>query len=219
MYRYNFCRVTLTAVLFFICSTVFAQKEGSSSGEVWKKKVGRIIDMAEKEDNAKHHLTDANEDASLLEMMINAIKSGKITAYATYTTDFTMKMPMETLKDLMATRTDTITVVDPVTNTEEQKITKRLFDYRRIHKYRILEEWTFNPHTGKTEIEITGIAPLREIYDENNTFRGVQAMFWVHYSDVRSIITKYEEYHPGNTIAGHIWADYFLSDAKPEVQK
>lgn len=215
----NVCKTAFAAALLFICSSAFAQREENASREIWKKKVGRVIDMAPKEDNANHHLTDMREDTSILEMMTNAIKSGKLIAYSNFDDEFTTRLSADGLKEMMTTRPDTIEVIDPITNARTIRVTRRDFDYSLIHKYRILEEWAFNPHTGITSIQIIGIAPLREIYDENNTFRGVQAMFWVKYNDVKNIIGKYEQYHPDNSLSGHIWSDYFLSDVKPEGVK
>ena len=152
-------------------------------------------------------------------MMIIAIKAGKLTAYATYDNDFTTKLTAEGLKEITKTKTDTVIITDPVAGKEEMKIVHMDFNYNAIHKYRVLEEWTFNPNTGKTDIQITGIAPVRDIYGTDGTFRGVQAMFWVHFNDIHSILARYEQYHPDNTIAMHVWDDYFLSEVKPEGVK
>ncbi len=219
MRTHNVCKIVFAAALLLICGAAFAQKEDNSSREIWKKKVARVIDMAQKEDDANHHLKDAREDTSILEMMVSAIKGGKLVAYSNYDAEFTTRLSAKDLKDMTAGRTDTKSVVDPITGTETMRITHLDFYCSSIHKYRLLEEWVFNPRTGKTEIQITGVAPLREIYDENGAFRGVQAMFWVRYNDVRNIIAKYEQYHPDNTISGHIWADYFLNDMRPEAVK
>jgi len=219
MRTHNVCKIVTTVALLLICGAAFAQKEDNASREIWKKKVARVIDMAQKEDNTNHHLTDMREDTTMLEMMVSAIKNGKLTAYSNFDADFTTKLSPEGLREMMTSKPDTIEVVDPITNARVVKIVRRDFDNSLVHKYRILEEWAFNPHTGITSIQIIGIAPLREVYDENGSFRGVQAMFWVRYNDVRNIIAKYEQYHPDNSLSGHIWADYFLSDVKPEGVK
>lgn len=214
MNRTSFYKITFAALLCILCGAAFAQ-----TGEVWKKRVARIIDMAPKEDNAAHHLTDAKPDTSILEMIAPALKSGKITTYSSFDNNFTTKLTQAEINQILGAKIDTIFITDPTSGKEEVKIVHRDFDYSSIHKYRVLEEWVFNPSTGKTDIQITGIAPIRDIYGDDGVFRGVQAMFWIHYSDLRGVITKYEQYHPDNTIALHIWNDYFLNDVKPGEKK
>ena len=211
----DFYKVVFVALFCAICGVASAQNNGT-----WKKKVGRVIDLSEKENDVTHHNKDAKPKPTLLEMMADDIKSGKLDAYSTFDCSFTTKLSAAELKNMTTSKVDTIVVVDPVTGKEMTKLVRKDCDYSAIHKYRILEEWTFDPHTGRTEIQITGIAPIREIYNEDGAFRGVQAMFWVKYNDARSIIAGYEQYNPGNTIAGHIWHDYFSNDsATGEVWK
>ena len=112
-----------------------------------------------------------------------------------------------------------MTIVDPVTGTEIQKIIRRDFDPTVIRKYRILEEWAFNPRTGKTDIQITGIAPMLEVYGEDGSYRGSKSMFWVRYNDARPVVEKYDQMHPNHTLASLIWDDYFLSEVKPNKEK
>ena len=88
-----------------------------------------------------------------------------------------------------------------------------------LHNYKIMEEWNFNPLAGKTEIQITGIAPCYSIFDDKWVNRTYHPVFWTRYRDVREIITRYEQYHHTNIIAAHIWNNYFFSDVKPQIVK
>ena len=214
MNRSNLYGVAFVVMLCTAGSAAFAQATG-----VWKKNVARMIDLQQKDDEKIHHLANAKQDTTILEMMITAMKAGRLTAYHTFDNNFTTKLSLQDLNELIASRIDTVSIVDPVTGKAETKIVHMDFDYSLIHKYRILEEWVFDPHTGKTDIQITGIAPVRDIYGDDGVYRGSQAMFWVHYNDLRNILTKYEQYHPDNTLALHIWNDYFYSDIKPELLK
>ena len=190
----------------------------SATGEVWKKKATRLVDFAQKEDNISHHLTDASEDTSIYKMITAAIKSGKLSAYASNDKNLTSKLSYEALKEKRWGKPDTIVIVDPITNQQTWEIHDLIFEYYTINKYRILEEWAFDPHTGKTEIEIRGIGPTIDVpHDESGS--ETQTMFWLRYNDIQNIIARYEQYHPDNTLAGHVWHDNFLSDAKPEVLK
>ena len=205
--------VLLTASLL-IGNMIFAQVNPG-----WKKTVYRTIDLAQKEDTAKHHLTDVTNDTTLFEIMANAIKAGKLVAYSNFDHNFTTRFTAVQLKEIMGNKTDTTLIVDPVTNKEKQIIVHHEFNYDAVHKYRLLEEWTFDPITGKTDIMIEGIAPLREIYGDDGNFRGVQAMFWLRYTDAHQVLARYDKIHPTKCFATYIWDDYFLSDVKPAVAK
>jgi len=186
----------------------------------WRKRVGRIIDVAPTADSSASKTTAPRKSYTLIGMIIDAIHAGKLIAYSNYDADFTTKLSAEGLKNVTVGKTDTMAIMDPVTGKETLRITQRDFDGSLIHKFRLLEEWTFNPLTGKTEIQITGIAPIREIYDEDGSFRGVQAMFWVKYNDAHSIIDKYDKLHPRSTVESYIWNDYFLNgNSSGEVYK
>jgi hypothetical protein len=190
---------------------------GNASG-IWKKQVTRDIDMTEREDTMTHRLKGQNGDTSLFEMLVSAIRSGKLTAYNNIGPFFTNKLSDAELKDMMATKTDTVVVSDPVTGNNTTSIVSKDFQYRDIHKYRVLELWEFDPATGKTEIQITGVAPLMDLYTQN--ISGLQhAIFWLRYEDAKSILAAYEQLHPDNTLSSHIWSDYFQSDERPVMQK
>jgi Gliding motility associated protein GldN len=217
MNRHQVIRIIFAAIILFAGTNSFGQKAGSTT--VWKKQVYRVLNAMEKEDTKEHHLKNANPDTTMLEMMINAIKSGKLTAYSNYDHSFTTRLTMAQLNEMLLQRPDTQVMVDPITGKEATKVISHEFDFYAVTKYRLLEEWTFNPVTGKTDIQITGISPVRGIYGENGDFRGIQSIFWLKYPDVINIIARYEQYHPDNTIASKIWNDYFSSDTKPEAQK
>ena len=217
MNRHHMIRLIFAAIILFAGTNSFGQKAGSTA--VWKKKVYRMLSVKEKDDTKEHHLKDASPDTTLCEMFVNAIKTGRITAYSNFDNSFTTKLTVAQLNEFLVQKPDTQVMVDPITGKEATMVISHEFDFDVVTKYRLLEEWTFNPVTGKTDIQITGISPVKEIYGENGDFRGIQSIFWLKYADVVNIITRYEQYHPNNTIAAKIWNDYFLSDTKPEGQK
>jgi len=194
--------------LLFFTKNSYSENKSKPAQAVCKKIVSRIIDVREKEDTLITHLKDVSPDTTLVEMMVNAVISGKITAYHDYDTRLISKITGSDVKEMLMSKPDTVITKNSLTGKEELKIIKHNFDYSAIHKYRILEEWTYNWATGKTEIETIGVAPIMDIYIADN-FRGIKAMFYLHFSDARRIIDHYELYHPNHTICSHIWNDYF----------
>jgi hypothetical protein len=113
---------------------------------------------------------------------------------------------------MTSAKRDTVTVLDPVTGAERTKVRVQDFDINSIVNYRLLEEWSFDPTSGKTQIRIAGIAPVRDIYGDDGIFRGVQAMFWLRYADAVGLIKKYDELHQDNALFPHLWKDYFSNE-------
>ncbi len=202
--------ITITFITFFSKNSFSIEPPG----EIWKKQVIRMIDFNEPEDTVMRHLRQPEPDSTLLEIMALSINAGKLTAYSSFDTRFTEKITKEDFKKMMSADPDTALLTDPVTGKEIVKVIKRDIDYSKVTKYRILEEWTYNQRTRKTEIEVIGIAPMLDIYGMDGTFRGRKPFFWVRYNDIQSLLARYELYHPHNTLASHIWEDNFKSPEK-----
>jgi hypothetical protein len=207
---------TLAAIFLFAGTAAFAQKNATTP---WKKTVVRMIDLKEKEDDKQHHLKNAGSNFSLSELMVNEAIAGKVTAWTNTNGNFTAKISAKDVKDIFTSKIDTIKMVDPVTGKEITRYISKDVNYDALQKFRLQEDWVFNPSTGKTEIQITGIAPIREIYGDDGEFRGVQATFWLRYNEAVPLIAGYDLNHPNNTLENHIWDDYFLSDVKPAIAK
>ena len=198
-------------------NTASAASAAPAAG-LWKKMVTRDVDMNESEDTMAHHLKEQNGDTALYQMFVGAVRSGKITAYNNVGAFFSNKLSDAELKSITETKVDTVVITDPVTGASTTSAVPRDFKYNAIHRYRILEQWDFSPSTGKTDIQIVGIGPLMDLYTEN--ISGLtRVIFWMRFDDAKTVLAAYEQLHPGNTLAAHIWTDYFKTDVKPTAQK
>lgn len=178
----------------------------------------RIIDLHRNEDTSNHHFKDQGLwDSSIAALFTMAIMDGKIHGWADEPHPFTTILTKSELIKVVTNKPDTIETDDGMNGAYLEKILIRDFRYDAITKYKILEHWNFDPATGIAEITVNGIAPMHENYDIFGNFTGTNTMFWVRIEDVEEIIERYEQYHPDNTFAMHIWEDYFLSDIKPEI--
>ena len=210
--------IIVIAFLLLFASGWRVDAQTSFNDKIFTKHVVRIIDLKEKEATFFHHLTDLSSDTTLLEMISIAMKEGKVKADSS--SDHTYADWLIPGNSII---TDTITLFDVVSGKEVQKLIQYPFPYDFVHAYAIKEDWAFNPSTGITDIKITDIAPLLEKHNyigSTDSFAiGWTTICWFRYNDVKEIIARYEQYHPTNTIAGHIWNDYFLSDVKPSEVK
>ncbi len=204
-------KLLLVLPLTLLCVLFFAKRSYSvpPAGTVWKKQVARIVDLRESNDTVISSLRDVSPDKNLLEMIVADVRSGKLAAYSNVFDDFKTKVSKSDMDRLVNPKVDTLVQTDPKTGSVISRMTRPAFDYEKVHKYRVLEDWTHDPVTGKTEIEVRGIAPLEEIYGDDGSYRGTRALFYLRYHDVRPLMARYELYHPDNTLSSHIWDGYF----------
>ena len=159
----------ITLLLLCICDYSFAQEDNSKHDEVCKKKKSIVIDLIPTTDTIPGRCSDS----TLVEMLFNELKSGKIGAYLVDDTNFINKLSLSQLEGpppvcIM----DTIGIIDPETGEEYSYAPKRGLDFYGCHKYRILEQVTTNHRTQKINLHIIGITPMRDVYRDDQTYVG-----------------------------------------------
>lgn len=178
---------------------------------MWKKRVWREIDIREKQNMAfRYPGDDYTGGGYFIEIILDAVKKGKIKAYSNVDDRFTNALTREQILEMMIGEPDTNEVIDPVTGEMKVIITRREFNPDIVTKYRIKEDWVFDRNLGRMVVRIIGIAPIKDIIDENTgLFRASQAVFWLYYPEVRPMLAQYEVYNPENDVARMTWNDYF----------
>ncbi len=146
-----------------------------------------------------------------IEILIDAVKRGKIKAYSAFDDRFTAILTKEQLEEQVAGKMDTNTIVDPVTGDEKIVTTKHDFNPETITKYRIKEDWIFDRNVGAMVVRIAGLAPVKDVYGDDGIYRGSQPMFWLYYPDIRNLLAQYEVYNPQNDVYRYTWDEFFES--------
>ena len=179
---------------------------------LWQKRVWREIDTREKQNMAFRYAGDENSGGGMfIEILIDAIKRGKVKAYSSYDDRFTAVLTKDQFMEQISGKSDTQTITDPVTQVEKQVITHRDFDPEKITKYRIKEDWIFDRNEGKMVVRIIGLAPVQDKYGDDGIYRGAQAMFWLYYPDIRGLLAQYEVFNPENDVNRYTWDEFFES--------
>jgi len=177
---------------------------------LWKKRVWRELDTREKQNVGFRYAGDEYSGGGMfIEILIDALKKGKIKAYKTFDESFTTVMTKDDIMETVSGRVDTTVITDPITGQEQVKVLKRDFDPTTITKYRIKEDWIFDRNQGQMVVRICGLAPVKDIYGDDMVYRGSQAMFWLYYPDIRGLLSQYEVYNPQNDIARYTWDEFF----------
>jgi len=176
---------------------------------LWKKRVWREIDTREKQNVGFRYTGDENSGGGMfIEILIDAIKRGKIKAYSNFDDRFTQTITKEQLMEQLIQKPDTTIVVDPTTGMEKQVIVNHDFDPSTITKYRIKEDWIFDRNQGQMVVRIVGLAPVKDIIVDGD-YRGSQAIFWLYYPDIRGLLAQYEVFNPHNDIHRYTWDEFF----------
>jgi gliding motility associated protien GldN len=177
---------------------------------LWKKRIWREIDIRQKQNMAFRYPGDDNTGGGMfIEILIDAVKKGKVKAYSTVDDRFTSALTKEQILEGLTGKPDTIPVVDPITGETSYKIIQRDFNPDMVTKFRLKEDWIFDRNLGRMVVRIIGLAPLKDIYNEDGSFRASTPMFWLYYPELRDLLVQYEVYTPENDVARMNWDEFF----------
>jgi len=177
----------------------------------YKKRVWREIDVREK---MNQYL--ASPKLRLIDVLMDAVASGELTAYdANSTTDdpggdsFTRPLTPGRAKAKMADST----LVDKFDKNTGDKIGSTMqageFNPDSIVKFRIKEDWVFDRQRSVFEPRIIGIAPMIKP-KAGGVNLDYQPAFWIYFPEARPILATKEVVMKGNDATGLSFDDIFM---------
>lgn len=167
----------------------------------WQKRIWRVIDLGQ-----KMNQTFKYQSQPFLNILLDVVQKPNVRLYLD---DAFSQAVTYADVEKMTGRVDTITVIDPETYQETKKVVKNDFNWETVTKFRIKEDWVFDKQRSEMIVRILGIAPIQEVYDENDNYRGDRALFWAYYPDLRQYLVKYEAFNPFNDSNRLSWDDIF----------
>ena len=180
---------------------------------LYAEKVWRELDLREKMNQTfRYDATDDNGSQLFINMLMKAVNSGEVTAFAD--DRFTTPMTTTDVSQLTLGKTDTTAEYDikQIDKIIGYVVTRASFDAKSVVKLRIKEEWVFDRESSRMFVRILGIAPLKTEYLPNGQERGTSIMFWVYYPDLRPMLSKAEVYNPKNMGQNRMtWEELFES--------
>ncbi len=182
---------------------------------MWAKRVWEVIDLKQKINLPLRFPRegDTKDRKSLIEVIMDAVQEGSLTAYNYTDDEFTTPMTMEEFKKIGNAGMDTIQIVDPEPPylTRDSAI-ERVFSRDKVVAYRIKEDWFFDKQRSVMECRIYGIAPLMLAEDENGNVREgniLKPLFWIYYPEARKLLVNAEAFNRENDSERRTFDDIF----------
>jgi gliding motility associated protien GldN len=169
----------------------------------WEKRIWRVLDVREKMNKPFVY-----PEAPFINIILNAAKEEKITLYSTIDDKFTTQLTPDEAATIGAS-VDTIEKFDPVTFVSEMVIVRNDLNWEDIKRFRIKEVWFFDEETSTMQVRILGIAPVRDVFDDNGNFKYEQPMFWAYYPELRNVLAAETAFNPLNDASSMSWEDIF----------
>ena len=185
---------------------------------LFTERVWREIDTREKINQVfNYKADDDNGNQRFINIMVNAIRSGKVTAFSSDDDRFTTPLDSVQFEKALSggSKCDTVPVYDlnDPTKIDHYAVDCSSLNPEDIVKFRLKEDWVFDRESSRMVVRIIGIAPLRTVLGiDKKTERGVQPLFWIYYPELRSTLTRYEVYNPKNMGNSRMtWEELFES--------
>jgi gliding motility associated protien GldN len=185
---------------------------------VYRQRLWREIDVHEKMNLPFVYKADGdNGNQRFIVILLNAIKSGEVTAFSNvddrFTTPVTLKEITENLvgKPHVIPTTDWVKDPDGSKGITKDSIVQDVFNADDIERYWIKEDVIFDKESSRLHTRILGIAPVKTVRNPDGSFRNVTPLFWIYYPDLRPMLAKFEAYNGKNFGARLSWEEMFES--------
>jgi gliding motility associated protien GldN len=186
---------------------------------VYRQRVWQEIDVHEKMNLPfVYKATEDNGSQMFIMILLQAIKSGQITAFDALVDDrFTTPITFSQISGELVEKPRHVLIPDPVADPDGSKGTMKdsviteQFDPSIVERYQIKEEWVFDKQSSRLHVRILGICPEKAIRNPDGSFRAVAPLFWVYYPDLRPMLAKFEAYNGKNFGARMSWEELFES--------
>jgi gliding motility associated protien GldN len=186
---------------------------------VYRQRVWQEIDVHEKMNLPfVYKATEDNGSQMFIMILLQAIKSGQITAFDALVDDrFTTPITYSQISSELVAKPHVVQIPDIVKDPDGSKGTMKdsliteIFDPSIVERYQIKEEWVFDKQSSRLHVRILGICPEKAIRNPDGSFRAVAPLFWVYYPDLRPMLAKFEAYNGKNYGARMSWEELFES--------
>ena len=172
---------------------------------MWSRTIWREIDLREKINHPFYYPAigpgeaTVNDRRSLIDVVMDAVIEGSITAYANavYDDEFKLEMTQEEIKGIGGAKEIIRQVTDWSSDDPDamkDTLIKTNFNRTTVKKWKLKEVWYFDKQRSVVDVRIIGVCPMQEVWDEileeyTGDFR---PLFWVYFPEARPILANAE---------------------------
>lgn len=183
---------------------------------LFMERVWRELDIREKINQPfGYRSDDDNGNQRFVNIMVNAVRSGKVTAFNADDDRFTTPLDSAQFEKVLSggAQCDTLPVYnlnDP-TKIDKYVVNCNSLNPDQVVKFRIKEDWVFDREASRMYCRIIGIAPCKTTMSvDGKTERGATPLFWIYYPDLRETLAKSEVYNSKNMGMNRLtWEELF----------
>ncbi len=177
---------------------------------MWSKRIWRVIDMKQKLNQPFYYPIEPHNDwRSFMQVVMDALKEGSITAYDISNTDEFL-VPL-TYQEIINRQTDSIyrqlTRPYPPYDTYDTVIFTE-FDPADVFRIRVKEDWYFDKQRSQMMVRVIGICPVMIVEKEGE--ERITPLFWIYYPEARPVFAKAEVYNRRNDAERRTYDEVFL---------
>jgi len=169
---------------------------------MWEKRIWRVLDLRE-----KMNFPFSYPEEPFAQIVLDNVKNGTFKAYSTVNDKFSIVMTPKEIEGKLL-RMDTVPVFDPETYEESIKIVPNEVNVEDFKRIRVKEIWYFDSETSMLNVRILGLAPIRDVYDDNGNFKYEDVFFWVYYPHMRKELAKHRVFLEDNDASPITWEDF-----------
>jgi len=177
---------------------------------MFSKKIYRLIDLREKINQSLYYPTVATKDGrrNFLTVLLDEIKAGKINAYSTL--DPSVPTTYQDIENNMgaASRIESLQI-NAAGGTRDTTIIEASKP-EEVKQLLLYEEWYFDKKLSRLDVRIIAIEPFYMAYDNQLGRVSRKGLFWVHFDDIRDVLSKNEVFMTNNDAQRISFDDLFM---------